>query len=49
MDLKSSTTAYRQTIWSKSWSTSAKHTLKVVVVGTSGRPAITTDGITYVK
>ncbi|WP_329188270.1 peptidoglycan recognition protein [Actinacidiphila glaucinigra] len=49
VDLKSSTTAYRQTIWSKSWSTSAKHTLKVVVVGTSGRPAITTDGITYVK
>ncbi|WP_431969023.1 N-acetylmuramoyl-L-alanine amidase [Actinacidiphila sp. bgisy160] len=49
VDLKSSTTAYRQTIWSKTWSTSAKHTLKVVVVGTSGRPAITTDGITYVK
>ncbi|MGI5249949.1 N-acetylmuramoyl-L-alanine amidase [Actinacidiphila glaucinigra] len=49
VDLKTSTTAYRQTIWSKSWSTSAKHTLKIVVVGTSGRPAITTDGITYVK
>ncbi|MFI2297502.1 peptidoglycan recognition protein [Actinacidiphila glaucinigra] len=49
VDLKSSTTAYRQTIWSKTWSTSAKHTLKIVVVGTSGRPAITTDGITYVK
>ncbi|MEU1616362.1 N-acetylmuramoyl-L-alanine amidase [Streptomyces sp. NPDC005722] len=49
VDLKSSTTAYRQTIWSKTWTTSAKHTLKIVVVGTSGRPAITTDGITYVK
>ncbi|MET9874910.1 N-acetylmuramoyl-L-alanine amidase [Actinacidiphila glaucinigra] len=49
VDLKTSTTAYRQTIWSKSWSTSAKHTLKIVVVGTSGRPTITTDGITYVK
>lgn len=49
VDLKSSTTAYRQTIWSKTWSTSAKHTLKIVVVGTSGRPAITTDGITYIK
>ncbi|MFD3455702.1 peptidoglycan recognition protein [Streptomyces sp. NPDC058691] len=49
VDLKSSGTQYRQTIWSTSWSTSAKHTLKIVVVGTSGRPAITTDGITYVK
>ncbi|MDX3075314.1 peptidoglycan recognition protein [Streptomyces sp. MI02-7b] len=49
VELKSSSTLYRQTIWSTSWSTSAKHTLKIVVVGTSGRPAITTDGITYVK
>lgn len=49
VDLKSSSTLYRQTIWSTSWSTSAKHTLKIVVVGTSGRPAITTDGITYIK
>jgi uncharacterized protein with LGFP repeats len=49
VDLKSSTTSYRQTIWSTSWSTSAKHTLKIVVLGTSGRPAVTTDGVTYVK
>ncbi|WP_244217534.1 peptidoglycan recognition protein family protein [Streptomyces carpinensis] len=45
VDLKSSTTLYRQAIWTKTWSSSAKHTLKIVVVGTSGRPAITTDGI----
>ncbi|MFD3452724.1 peptidoglycan recognition protein [Streptomyces sp. NPDC058691] len=49
VDLKSSTTLYRQTIWSTSWTTSAKHTLKIVVVGTTGRPTITTDGITYIK
>ncbi|MEU6345188.1 N-acetylmuramoyl-L-alanine amidase [Streptomyces sp. NPDC046977] len=49
VELKSSSTLYRQTIWSTAWSTSAKHTLKIVVVGTSGRPTITTDGITYVK
>ncbi|MFJ4849687.1 MULTISPECIES: peptidoglycan recognition protein [unclassified Streptomyces] len=49
VELKSAGTLYRQTIWSTSWSTSAKHTLKIVVVGTSGRPAITTDGITYIK
>jgi hypothetical protein len=45
VDLKSSTTSYRQAIWTKSWSTSAKHTLKIVVVGTKGRPTVTTDGI----
>ncbi|MQY37941.1 hypothetical protein SRB17_59490 [Streptomyces sp. RB17] len=45
VDLKSSTTLYRQAIWTKTWSSSAKHTLKIVVVGTSGRPTITTDGI----
>ncbi|MGV9992817.1 N-acetylmuramoyl-L-alanine amidase [Streptomyces sp. NPDC003374] len=49
VDLKSSTTLYRQAIWTKSWSSSAKHTVKVVVVGTSGRPTITTDGLVYLK
>ncbi|MGO4756239.1 N-acetylmuramoyl-L-alanine amidase, partial [Streptomyces sp. 2MCAF27] len=43
VDLRSSSTMYRNAIWTKSWSTSAKHTVKIVVVGTSGRPTITTD------
>ncbi|MGW4025067.1 peptidoglycan recognition protein family protein [Streptomyces sp. NPDC005009] len=49
VDLKSSTTKYRDAIWTKTWSGSAKHTIKIVVVGTSGRPAITTDGVVYLK
>lgn len=49
VDLKSSTTKYRDAIWTKTWSGSAKHTVKIVVVGTSGRPAVTTDGIVYLK
>jgi uncharacterized protein with LGFP repeats len=49
VDLKSSTTKYRDAIWTKSWATSAKHTFKIVVVGTSGRPTVTTDGIVYLK
>ncbi|MFF4759247.1 N-acetylmuramoyl-L-alanine amidase [Streptomyces sp. NPDC001292] len=49
VDLKSSTTQYRQAIWTKTWSSSAKHTVKIVVVGTSGRPTITTDGLVYIK
>ncbi|MEV0925692.1 N-acetylmuramoyl-L-alanine amidase [Streptomyces spongiicola] len=49
VDLKSSTTKYRDAIWTKTWSTSAKHTVKIVVVGTSGRPTITTDGLVHLK
>ncbi|MFI7413033.1 peptidoglycan recognition protein [Streptomyces sp. NPDC049627] len=49
VDLKSSTTLYRQAIWTKTWSGSAKHTVKIVVVGTSGRPTVTTDGLVYIK
>lgn len=49
VDLKSSTTKYRDAIWTKSWTASAKHTVKIVVVGTSGRPAITTDGLVYLR
>jgi uncharacterized protein with LGFP repeats len=49
VDLKSSTTKYRDAIWTKTWSTSAKHTIKIVVVATSGRPTVTTDGIVYLK
>ncbi|MBL1120663.1 peptidoglycan recognition protein [Streptomyces sp. 110] len=49
VDVKSSSTLYRQAIWTKTWSSSAKHTVKIVVVGTSGRPTITTDGLVYIK
>lgn len=49
VDLKSATTKYRDAIWTKTWSASAKHTVKIVVVGTTGRPAVTTDGLVYLK
>ncbi|MBQ1098060.1 peptidoglycan recognition protein [Streptomyces sp. b94] len=49
IDLKSSTTKYREALWAKTWSSSTKHTVKIVVVGTAGRPAITTDGLVYIK
>jgi len=49
VDLRSSTTMYRNAIWARTWSTSAKHTLKVVNLATSGRPVVTTDGIVYLK
>ncbi|MFJ8696963.1 peptidoglycan recognition protein family protein [Streptomyces roseolilacinus] len=49
VDLKSATTKYRDAIWTKTWATSGKHTVKIVVVGTAGRPAVTTDGLVYLK
>ncbi|MFE4969416.1 N-acetylmuramoyl-L-alanine amidase [Streptomyces sp. NPDC056660] len=49
VDLKSATTLYRQAIWTKTWPSSAQHTVKIVVAGTSGRPTITTDGLVYIK
>ncbi|WP_405648437.1 peptidoglycan recognition protein [Streptomyces sp. NBC_00019] len=49
VDLKSTTTKYRDAVWTKTWSSSAKHTVKIVVVATSGRPTVTTDGLVYLK
>ncbi|MET9335828.1 N-acetylmuramoyl-L-alanine amidase [Streptomyces cellulosae] len=49
VDLRSSATSYRQAIWTKTWSANAKHTVKIVVVGTSGRPTVTTDGLVYIR
>ncbi|MGW2825697.1 N-acetylmuramoyl-L-alanine amidase [Streptomyces sp. NPDC001443] len=49
VDLKSATTAYRSAIWTKNWSVAGKHTVKIVVTATSGRPTVTTDGIVYLK
>ncbi|MFG3354478.1 N-acetylmuramoyl-L-alanine amidase [Streptomyces sp. NPDC048001] len=49
VDLRSATTRYRDAIWTRTWSTSAKHTVKIVVVGTKGRPTVTTDGLVYLR
>ncbi|MFD6426986.1 N-acetylmuramoyl-L-alanine amidase, partial [Streptomyces sp. NPDC060198] len=49
VDLKATTTKYRDAIWTTTWPAAAKHTVKLVVVGTSGRPAVTTDGLVYLK
>lgn len=49
VDLRSTTTKFRDVIWSQTWSTSARHTVKIVVTGTSKRPTITTDGLIYLR
>ncbi|WP_319461005.1 N-acetylmuramoyl-L-alanine amidase [Micromonospora sp. RTP1Z1] len=49
VDLRSSTTQFRRIVWAKSWTGSARHTIKIVVVGTSGRPRVIADSPVYVR
>ncbi|CAL9621845.1 hypothetical protein SUDANB130_05864 [Streptomyces sp. enrichment culture] len=49
VDLRSSATSYRQAIWTKTWTANARHTVKIVIVGTSGRPTVTTDALVYIR
>ena len=46
LSLYSSSTRYRQQVWSMSWSGVGTHTVKIVNQATSGRPTVSVDGIT---
>lgn len=48
VDTRASSTLYRQVQWTRTWSTSGRHTIKIKVVGTSGRPTIAIDGLAYI-
>jgi hypothetical protein len=45
IDLKSSSTLYRQAIWARSWTTSDSHSVRVEVV----TPGVVLDGLVYIK
>ncbi|HEX9999640.1 MAG TPA: N-acetylmuramoyl-L-alanine amidase, partial [Actinoplanes sp.] len=49
VDLRSANTLDRQAIWARSWSTSAEHTVRVQVEGTTGRPGVVLDGLVYLR
>jgi hypothetical protein len=48
VDTYAATTAYRQVVWSRSWSTYASHTIKLVVVGTAGHSRADLDAFEVV-
>jgi hypothetical protein len=48
VDTRASSSLYRQIQWTRTWSTSARHTIKVKVAATSGRPTIALDGLAYI-
>ena len=49
IDLYAPTTHTRVIGWQKTWSTSATRTIKVVVLGTSGRPRVDVDAFVVLK
>jgi spore germination protein YaaH len=49
LDLGGPATSYRQIAWAKRFSTVGSHTLRLVVVGTSGRPRIDVDAFVALR
>ena len=49
IDLRAATGDYRAVVWSRTWSTSVTRTVKVVVVGTSGRPRVDLDAFAVLR
>jgi Transglycosylase-like domain len=49
VDLRSSSFHARSTVFSRRWSSARKHTIRIVVVGTSGRAMVAIDGFAVTK
>ena len=49
IDTYAAATAYRQVVYTKGWTSYATHTIKLVVVGTPGRPAFALDAFEIVR
>ncbi|MEU0671385.1 hypothetical protein ABZ330_00540 [Streptomyces sp. NPDC006172] len=49
VDLRLSHVGYRNAVWTRTWSESAPHTVRIVAEGTPRRPAVRTDGLVYLK
>jgi hypothetical protein len=49
VDLRSAATAFRQAVWTRNGLTAGSHRLTIVVVGTTGRPTVISDGIAYLS
>jgi hypothetical protein len=49
IDLHAASTTYRRVAYARSWSASGNHTLRIVVVGTAGRPRVDIDAFEVVR
>jgi hypothetical protein len=49
VDLRAPRTRHRRAVWTRSWSDSARHTVRIEVEGTAGRPGVISDGLVYLR
>ncbi len=49
IDLRRASTLTRSVVWQRTWSTTAKRTIRIVVVGTSGRPRVDLDAFAMLR
>lgn len=49
VDLHRSSAISKVIVFSRSWSTKARHTVRLVVLGTSGHPRVDVDGFIVVR
>lgn len=49
VDLRASPTQWRRVVFAKSWSVTAKHTIRIVCLATPGRPRINIDAFVVLK
>ncbi|MEU7904408.1 N-acetylmuramoyl-L-alanine amidase [Actinoplanes sp. NPDC049118] len=49
IDLRSPRTLNRRAVWTRSWNDSERHTVKIRVEGTGGRPGVIADGLVYLR
>ena len=45
LNLYKTSTSYNQAVWTRHWSASGRHTVKIVVWGTAGHPIVPIDGL----
>ncbi len=49
VDTYSATVACRQIVWTRTWSSSGSHTIRIVVAGTGGRPRVDIDAFLVLR
>ncbi len=49
IDLRAGSTQNRRIVFSKSWTTSARHTVKITCLGTANRPRVDIDAFTVIR
>ena len=49
VDLRSPATLHRRAVWSRAWSSSERHTVRIEAEGTAGRPGVIVDGLVYLR